>query len=187
MITKICQHCKKTFEVHKSRELKAKFCSTACKYENKKLIGKTLKDCTCQLCGKDFKVEKRLLGKFCSEECYHISKRNRENRICVNCGESFTVKKSLDIKCCSYLCRLQYQAENKVDRSFKNTAWYKNLRKDVFDRDGNKCVECSKDSELQIHHIIPVKEKVDHSLSNLITLCKICHQAKHSKGVNNVQ
>lgn len=58
-------------------------------------------------------------------------------------------------------------------------------RKHVLERDGHKCQKCGATSSLQVHHIVPVKIRADHSGSNLITLCVECHSKEegHGKGL----
>lgn len=62
----------------------------------------------------------------------------------------------------------QYQKSNRLDE---------NIRKAVILRDGNKCMECGKTNcKLEVHHIKPRRWNGANTLSNLITLCKSCHQ-----------
>ena len=64
--------------------------------------------------------------------------------------------------------RWQYQKSNRLDE---------NIRKAVILRDGCKCMECGKSNcKLEVHHIKPRRLKGSNTLSNLITLCKKCHQ-----------
>jgi len=65
--------------------------------------------------------------------------------------------------------------ENKNGVS-SNAAW-KDLRKGIFDRDGKKCVFCSKDTNLQAHHCLPRKYGGSHKEENLVTSCRHCHGA----------
>ena len=56
-------------------------------------------------------------------------------------------------------------------------------RKQVFERDQYKCVECGQKGTLQAHHI---KEWADYpdlryEIDNGITLCRECHSKKHPK------
>lgn len=56
-----------------------------------------------------------------------------------------------------------------------------NVREYILFRDGHKCQHCkgkSGDKILQVHHIVSRKVGGD-SPSNLVTLCKTCHQAYH--------
>ena len=55
------------------------------------------------------------------------------------------------------------------------------LRHKVFQRDGYRCVECgatSKETTLEIDHIIPVSRGGTNDIDNLQTLCKECNRAK---------
>ena len=62
----------------------------------------------------------------------------------------------------------QYQKSNRLDE---------NIRKAVILRDGCKCMECRKsDRVLEAHHIRPRRLNGSNTLSNMITLCKKCHQ-----------
>lgn len=55
------------------------------------------------------------------------------------------------------------------------------LRPFVFARDGVKCVECSSQKELNVHHIKPVAKRGLSRMENLVTLCKPCHKEIHLK------
>jgi len=58
-------------------------------------------------------------------------------------------------------------------------------RKDVYQRDGYKCQNCGRNggpqsrAELHAHHIVPKSKGGTHQRSNLITVCKDCHNAIH--------
>lgn len=52
------------------------------------------------------------------------------------------------------------------------------LRKRIFDRDGNACLECGATENLTIDHIRPVVLGGDDADSNLQTLCKLCNSRK---------
>jgi 5-methylcytosine-specific restriction endonuclease McrA len=64
-------------------------------------------------------------------------------------------------------------------------------REDVLQRDGYKCTKCGypkgfkrRSRDLHVHHIIPLYKGGSNSLSNLTTLCHICHRnidKKHSR------
>ena len=67
----------------------------------------------------------------------------------------------------------QYQKSNRLDE---------NIRKGVILRDGCKCMECGKSNcKLEVHHIKPRRLYGSNTLSNLITLCKTCHQKTEGK------
>ena len=67
----------------------------------------------------------------------------------------------------------QYQKSNRLDE---------NIRKAVILRDGCKCMECGKSKcKLEVHHIKPRRLNGSNTLSNLITLCEVCHQKTEGK------
>lgn len=179
---KECLYCKKEFYVPKCRDEKAKYCSMNCKYEHKKEIGITYEERICIRCGSTFKSEPRFKSKYCSPECYHLTKRNREERECINCGETFGVKKSIYMNCCSMKCRLEFQSKNKVDKTAYSSPEWKRMRMRVLVRDDFKCVKCNKDTfQLHVHHKVSRKNGGADSLDNLETLCIKCHRLEHLK------
>ena len=57
------------------------------------------------------------------------------------------------------------------------------LRRFVFERDGFRCVRCSRPGRLENHHIVPIAaggNEVDPA--NCETLCVRCHILHHQKG-----
>lgn len=52
------------------------------------------------------------------------------------------------------------------------------IRKEVIARDGHTCAECGSVDKLEVHHIEPVCEGGLPEMSNLMTLCAACHDAK---------
>lgn len=81
MVTLTCQHCGKDFQVGRSREQAAKFCSRSCAVSSKVgenalhwKGGDVMK--TCANCGKSFSVKKARVSvaKYCSTECHSKAK-----------------------------------------------------------------------------------------------------------------
>lgn len=84
---------------------------------------------------------------------------------------------------------------NEVDKTEKyeyeallKTDEWKNKRKEILERDGNRCKWCGSSNNLQIHHRYyekyPNGEKVnpwDYPNDALITLCEDCHKKAHKK------
>lgn len=67
----------------------------------------------------------------------------------------------------------QYNKSNRLDE---------NIRKAVILRDGGACVECGKsDTRLEVHHIRAKRLGGGDSLSNLVALCKQCHEDTYGK------
>lgn len=55
-------------------------------------------------------------------------------------------------------------------------------REFVLKRDGHRCTKCGATSNLQVHHVVPRSRHIDHSASNLITLCVHCHAREDGHG-----
>ena len=56
------------------------------------------------------------------------------------------------------------------------------LRKKIYERDGNKCVNCKRsDIVLTIDHIIPISKRGTNDESNLQTMCVSCNTKKGNK------
>ena len=67
-----------------------------------------------------------------------------------------------------------------INYGFANTKAY------VLDRDNHTCQHCkgkSKDSKLEVHHIVFRRNGGSDEASNLVTLCKICHEDLHSGSI----
>ena len=163
----ICEGCKKEFYAWKCQ--KRKFCSQVCGLKQVHRISaekrKTGKELKCQYCQKDFYVsgwkEKASRGKYCSQECYWKDKSKKYS------GEKNPQYKDGRVK--------------KNGDFYVQIEWRK-MRKWIYERDNYECQICGKHGgELHAHHIIPVGEcKNPLRKSNIITLCRKCHQQHHS-------
>lgn len=60
-------------------------------------------------------------------------------------------------------------------------------REFVLKRDMHRCTKCGSTSNLQVHHIVPRSLYVDHSASNLTTLCVHCHASEDGHGVGLIK
>lgn len=62
-------------------------------------------------------------------------------------------------------------------------------RRSVYQRDNYTCQSCGRsggpngDAELHAHHVTPISQGGSHQLSNLVTLCRDCHNAQHSHDI----
>jgi len=61
-------------------------------------------------------------------------------------------------------------------------AW-RMLRVEAAERDGWLCQDCGQGDTLDIHHIKKRGQGGKDELDNLITLCRVCHAAKHGRKV----
>jgi hypothetical protein len=57
----------------------------------------------------------------------------------------------------------------------------KNIRKLIFERDGNSCLNCGSGSKLSLDHIVPINKGGLNRLYNLQTLCMPCNSSKGTK------
>lgn len=60
--------------------------------------------------------------------------------------------------------------------------WF-DLRRRVLRRDNHQCRNCGISSNLCVHHIVPVSEGGNETLSNLATLCRECHRRAHAERI----
>lgn len=64
---------------------------------------------------------------------------------------------------------------------------WQELRETVLGRDEYRCTNCGSESELEVHHVVPVHQGGANYPSNLVTLCGDCHLKAHGKHENHVQ
>ncbi len=76
--------------------------------------------------------------------------------------------------------RKRHYTKNSIYK-YQNKKFYIVTRQMAFDRDKNKCVECGREEYLEAHHIVERCKGGTDDISNLMTLCPLCH-AKHHKG-----
>jgi len=68
--------------------------------------------------------------------------------------------------------------------SSTGTSWW-SIRKEVFDRDGGRCRAivggrvCGRPGA-DVHHVLALSRGGTSTKANLITVCKDCHEARHS-------
>lgn len=56
---------------------------------------------------------------------------------------------------------------------------YRELHRQVLQRDGWRCQQCGNRTNLQVHHIRRRSEAGDDTEENLITVCSDCHDQIH--------
>ena len=94
-------------------------------------------------------------------------------KYCKSCGRVF--KKS-DFRTCPY-------CGNSLSTREGRKSIPRQLRHQVFQRDGYRCRECgatNKQARLHVDHIKPVAKGGTNDLSNLQTLCEDCNRAKYT-------
>ncbi len=65
-----------------------------------------------------------------------------------------------------------------MSKYYQSPDW-KFRRAYILRRDGYHCRKCGSTGSLHVHHIVHRSERCDHSKSNLITLCNLCHGKEH--------
>jgi 5-methylcytosine-specific restriction endonuclease McrA len=62
---------------------------------------------------------------------------------------------------------------------------YRQLYREVLDRDGWRCQSCGRMENLQVHHIQPRGRLGDDAAENLVALCAECHRSAHNGNRSN--
>jgi 5-methylcytosine-specific restriction endonuclease McrA len=68
---------------------------------------------------------------------------------------------------------------HKRPRIRKEPELYARLRREILERDGWRCQKCGCSRNLDVHHRIRRSALGDDRETNLITLCRECHQIVH--------
>ncbi len=58
---------------------------------------------------------------------------------------------------------------------------YRDLHRQILERDGWRCQVCGSMQHLQVHHLKFRSKSGDNVEQNLITLCAECHEQEHRK------
>lgn len=94
-------------------------------------------------------------------------------KYCKNCGSVFD---DLNFKLCPY-------CGGELATRYGRQPIPRQLRHEVFKRDGYKCRECGAgkdETSLEIDHIVPVAKGGTNNINNLQTLCRECNRMKHT-------
>ncbi len=112
--------------------------------------------------------------------CYNGNMEFRIKRYCTVCGKIHTGH-------CKPICSTT--PRNSQADKFRNTQLWKRTASEIRERDMQCCRVCLMrglfvNRGLSVHHIVPIAEDYNLRLepSNLITLCRFCHE-KADRGV----
>lgn len=91
---------------------------------------------------------------------------------------------------CELRSKKELRSQEKMERveKKKRNPPTKKIRFLVFQRNGFECVYCgatSKDSKLNIDHVVPISRGGTNELSNLVTACESCNRGKHTMDMGN--
>lgn len=78
--------------------------------------------------------------------------------------------------------RITKKSQSTKQRQKLYTENWDDIRKQVYRRDGHRCVMCGKKGKLHAHHIVPVRVSHNNSLSNLVSVCEKCHRKLEEVG-----
>lgn len=168
MVDYVCQECGKTFRLQQS--LKRKYCSRSCSGKHSYVVGRNPKPIygKCKQCGTQLtKVQHEDGTQFCQKKCYY----------------SFRLGMRLE----EYVAAIERTLDDPhYPGNYRGPNWPKQ-RGNARRRDGYRCQRCGieeKDMghQLDVHHIQPfhtfgiANYKAANVVSNLISLCRVCHQ-----------
>ena len=191
-----CKICGKQKEVKRNEYNRGqhKYCSQECCVKDRLLQtrGITTREKICELCGSKY-LAKNKDTKFCSTNCsskYHsIWVKQNQNGI----NNPFYGKKHTN-ETREHLSTVKkelfrngtlvapYKNKKLTDNPTpKRDHLWKLIRDSVLELDSNSCVLCKSTYKLEVHHIIPYRKQRNHSIDNLITLCKKCHNKLYKK------
>ena len=71
------------------------------------------------------------------------------------------------------------QIRSKNPRHWLTRESYRQLHRQVLERDKWRCQNCGATQHLQVHHIVFRSRSGGDEEENLITLCAECHRRKH--------
>jgi 5-methylcytosine-specific restriction endonuclease McrA len=67
------------------------------------------------------------------------------------------------------------------DIEYYSSSEWRQIRRQVLERDNRTCKKCGQKSHLHVHHIIPRRKGGLNTLDNLISLCHKCHKPEEFK------
>lgn len=119
-------------------------------------------------------------------------------KICIKCGEEKELDKFVKSqgeyrnKCKECKNRARRTAKPVGNKGIfrskaKNGRFYHQFRKEILERDGNKCTRCESKETLHVHHIVPWRESEElrYDPANVVTLCDVCHAVVEPKFPKN--
>lgn len=179
-----CRWCGKPFDVTPTQyENGIRLCSWNCRVAEKD----DAKNRICEICQKPFKVFRpSIQTRTCSKECSHILRKTGKYMTCEVCHKRKWVTPVFfdTFRFCSRKCRGIWQSERISGENHPNWSggtskfpypfeWTDELKSQIKERDGNKCMECGAIENLSVHHIN--YDKSNCHPTNLICLCSPCN------------
>lgn len=155
----------------------------------------------CKHCGAEFWPYRhnRGMSKFCGAKCYYASRAHRPRMLeaaCAHCGATFrrtaaALRRRKQVFCSRVCARDFNRGANSAlyrgDRDTHRGAEWNRIAERIRDRDGRCCRACGRTEaenkqKLSVDHVIPwraFENKLEaNDESNLVSLCRSCHQKK---------
>lgn len=159
-----CDNCGEQYEVYQSRTDSSRFCSYECLGEarSEEMKGKNNPswnggDVTleCEYCGRKYETfpAKRETSRFCSYQC--LDDWRSENMT----GQD------------SPAWRGGSKIRDAIKKQLHGPSW-RRIRKN---QTSDSCKICGSESDLCLHHIVPIMDGGTNEEWNLMTLCRTCH------------
>lgn len=189
----ICKECGKEFNAP-TWEKDGEFCSKTCQLNHVRPKTDIRITSRCKICGKEFKhygervvCSKKCLAEYMSQQRLNENNptwiENKEKAICKKCGKEFEyTRRNLHKGQMPVFCSLNCSRNNGNNKEIVDNimldhkyarGFNKALKNEIKERDGNQCVMCSSEDNLNVHHID--YNKKNNEENNLITLCEKCH------------
>ena len=73
--------------------------------------------------------------------------------------------------------------ETTVGQRLDSAEWIR-LRKEILFRDGHQCVNCGAQTNLEVHHVVPLSRGRTNKPTDLVTVCRSCHAGSHEENVH---
>lgn len=154
----------------------------------------------CLNCGVDFLAQK-ITGKFCSLSCAYsdIKGKKRPDEYMKGWKDGFTAWKTKNPELAREISinNLPKDCKKENNGNWRDGATektnnlrlidyglYTKWRKSIFDRCGDKCIDCGATTKLESHHIVAISELPEARFEswNGVILCRTCHSKTYSFG-----
>lgn len=173
-----CNYCGGSYKLCPSKAKNSSYCSRNCQYKGRHKSTELV----CSECGSEFQGYRN--SSYCNN-CKTLTK------YCNHCGKQYTVRRSKSeiSKYCTRKCQQKHLVgEDNPNWKGGYEPYYgenwPRMRRLVRDRDAYTCRRCGTaesdlDTELHVHHIVPIREfdepEEANTPTNLVSVCPSCH------------
>ena len=193
-ISKDCLQCKKPLTRDQLKDPRTKYCSPDCAYTALTGIKRSVAFCenlSQKLTGRIFSSEH--ISKITNAACLRGIEQRKKTRVwlqCPECSRFFNKLKSRVLQAVEPKCSVEcFGASRRLPDFQKHypEIWNESLRETIRVRDNRTCSVCKLaenqlDQKMCVHHIDHNKSNCNHS--NLISMCRECHNESHYSNQN---